>query len=412
LRDTEQAMLAMAVGSLASAAMNGDILSGADAALVETLYNRRSAKADALVKGARQCVGAEQCGRTVEVLNKEIQKLTQEHDSSDCVNSVACSLEKSDDLRSLRSSRDESERRVRSSRFDEEARALANKTSVAMANPADSTVGALKGIGQMLKMPAEGIYNLSAFGTSFLGRVDFEYTEVLPGLNYSSQNQSFAGGATGVATMFAPALGLARTGKFAEEAIAFERIAGPQRIEHAGLGEIIAPKPALLTSEGSADLAQYAKLKQELMRQEWDALPTTDSHIPGLWSKPATKRGDLIHEIMEDLPHTFKCVDCFDRVTGTVTNIKSLDLYRVARGTDSQKLGSYLRKQLDNTSEFSGGFLGEVRVEPWDIASRQFTLVIPANGQVTVGQMEALRRAYDYGRTLSSPVTLKVLKMQ
>ena len=279
LRDAEQAMLAMAVGSVASAALKGDLLAGANAALMETLYNRRSAKADALVKGARQCAGAEQCGRTVEVLNKEIQKLTQERDSSDCITSMACSLEKSDDLRSLNSSRDESERRVRSARFDEEARALANKSAVAVANPGDSTLGALKGIGQMLKMPAEGIYNLSAFGTSFLGGGEFEYTQVLPGLNYGSENQSFVGGVTGVATMFVPGLGWCEAGRSPKKQQRL-RVANAQRLEGTGLGEIIVSKPALTTSESAADLAQYAKLKQELMRQEWDALPTMDSKIP------------------------------------------------------------------------------------------------------------------------------------
>lgn len=111
----------------------------------------------------------------------------------------------------------------------------------------------------MLKMPAEGIYNLSAFGTSSLGGGEFEYTQVLPGLNYGSENQSFVGGVAGVATMFVPGLGLVRGGRLVEEASAFETIA---KSRTANLSDVWNLPP---TARGNVIEAQLARTEYK----EW-----------------------------------------------------------------------------------------------------------------------------------------------
>ncbi len=104
------------------------------------------------------------------------------------------------------------------------------------------------------------------------------------------------------------------------------------------------------------------------------------------------------------LPANFKTFDFFDEETGLATSGKTLNTRTPAKINDPKQIYFSLKSNIDAAAGFSGYQLGNTRLTPDMISSREVQIAIPAD--TTAAQWKEIQRAVQYGKGLGVNVVV------
>jgi hypothetical protein len=107
------------------------------------------------------------------------------------------------------------------------------------------------------------------------------------------------------------------------------------------------------------------------------------------------------------LPQNFPTIDKFNKKTGTVTSIKSLDL-NAKTYQNPKTLNRIVEKYVDILSKFSGATVKGTSVGAEDIKSRVLEIAIPNTGSAI--QKSVMDDLIKYGKSFDVHVNFTLFK--
>ena len=130
------------------------------------------------------------------------------------------------------------------------------------------------------------------------------------------------------------------------------------------------------------------------------------SAVTDAWGLPPTRRGRALEPLFgHNLHPNNPTVDIWDRRSGTVTSLKSIDLGSSAY-QESNALYNKLSGYVNDLTDFEGSWYGDIFIPGEEIKSRVLTVIVPSEGSST--QQEAMRRIIELGARRGVTVNFKI----
>jgi hypothetical protein len=130
------------------------------------------------------------------------------------------------------------------------------------------------------------------------------------------------------------------------------------------------------------------------------------SAVTDAWGLPPIRRGRALEPLFgHNLHPNNPTVDIWDRRSGTVTSLKSIDLGSSAY-QESNALYNKLSGYVNDLTDFQGSRYGDIFIPGEEIKSRVLTVIVPTQG--SPAQQEVMRRIVEFGTQRGVTVNFKI----
>jgi hypothetical protein len=130
------------------------------------------------------------------------------------------------------------------------------------------------------------------------------------------------------------------------------------------------------------------------------------SAVTDAWRLPPIRRGRELEPIFgHNLHPNNPTVDIWDRRSGTVTSLKSIDLGSSAY-QESNALYNKFSGYVNDLTDFQGSWYGDIIIPGEEIKSRVLTVIVPGEG--SPARQEAMRRITELGAQRGVTVNFKI----